>query len=78
MKNDDLLLYYDIINTHHKLNYGDFSSDIDYYNSKTDAFKDVIYLTINQLGPDIQRIPLVDKNCPPAPQRKQAKRTCQE
>ena len=30
--------------------FGDFSSDID-YNSKTDAFRDVIHLIINQCEP---------------------------
>ena len=44
-KNDDSSLCYDVIVTHQK--FGDFSSDID-NNSKTDVFRDVIYLIINQ------------------------------
>ena len=38
---------YDVIITHQKVKNCDFSSDID-YNSKTDVFRDVIYLIINQ------------------------------
>ena len=49
--------------------FGDFSSDIDFY-SKTDMFKDVISLKINQ------RAPPADTKCPPAAQRKQANRAC--
>ena len=44
----------------------DFSSDID-YNSKTDVFRDVISLIINQCKPGGHK-------CPLAAQRKQAKR----
>ena len=47
----------------------DFSSDID-YKSKTDVFKDVSYLIINQCES------LVDSKCSPAVQRKQAKHAC--
>ena len=44
--------------------FGDFSCDID-YNGRTDIFRDVT---------DIFR--LADTKCPPAAQRKQAKRAC--
>ena len=49
-KNDDTSLCYDVFITHQILKikkFGDFSCDID-YNSRTDVFRDVIYLMINQ------------------------------
>ena len=49
-KNDDSSLCYDVIITHQnlkKFKFGDFSCDIDYY-SRTDLFRDVISLIINQ------------------------------
>ena len=47
-KNDDSSLCYDVIITHQ--NFGDFSCDID-YNSRTDVFRDLISLIINQCDP---------------------------
>ena len=35
--------------------FGDFSSDID-YNSRTDVFRDVVFLIINQFDPRRQKI----------------------
>ena len=52
-KNDDSSLCYDVIITHQKFKidkFGDFSSDID-YNSRTDIFRDVISLLMNQCDP---------------------------
>ena len=49
--------------------FGDFSCDID-YNSGTDVFRDVISHIINQW------LPQAPTKCPPAAQRKQAKRAC--
>ena len=51
--------------------FGDFSCDIDYH-SRTDVFRDVIHLIINQLTPGDRREPPADTKCPPAAQRKQA------
>ena len=50
----------------------DFSSDIDYH-SRTDIFRDAIFLIINQCDPEGS---LRRTQCPPAAQRKQAKRAC--
>ena len=55
-KNDKSSLCYDVIITHQKKKrlkidkFNDFSSGID-FNSKTDIFRDVIYLIINQCEP---------------------------
>ena len=49
--------------------FGDFSSDID-YNSRTDIFRDAISLILTNVTPGDRR------ECPPAAQRKQAKRAC--
>ena len=49
-KNDNSSLCYDVIITHQNLNidkFGDFSCDTD-YNGRTDVFRDVISLIINQ------------------------------
>ena len=49
-KNDDSSLCYDVIITHQNFKFykfGDFSCDID-YNSRTDVFRDVISLIMNQ------------------------------
>ena len=49
-KNDDSSLCYNVIITHQNFKidkFGNFSCDID-YNSRTDVFRDVIYLIINQ------------------------------
>ena len=54
-KNDGSSLCYDVIITHQNFNFdkfGDFPCHID-YNSGTDVFRDVIFLTINQ--PDLRR-----------------------
>ena len=53
----------------------DFLCDID-YNSRTDVFRYVICLIINQCGPGAQRVSPADTKCPPAAQRKKAKRAC--
>ena len=53
----------------------DFSCDID-YNSRTDVFRDVISLIINQCDSGRPKEPPADTLCPPAAQRKQAKRAC--
>ena len=45
-------------------------------NSRTDVFRDVISLIINQCGPGDRREPPADTKCPPGAQRKQAKRAC--
>ena len=58
-------------------NFGDFSCDID-YNSWAGVFRDVISLIINRFIPSAQRAPPADTKCPPAAQRKQAKRVCIE
>ena len=52
IKNNDSSLCYDVIITQIlKIdNFGDFSCDID-YNSRTDVFRDVISLIINQCDP---------------------------
>ena len=50
-----------------------FSSDID-HNSRTDIFRDVISLIINQCDP--RRPKGASALCPTAAQRKQAKRAC--
>ena len=73
VKNDDSSLCYDVIITHQKKinKFCSFSSDIE-YNSKTDAFRVVIYLIINQCEPR----PPADTKCPPAAQPKQTKRAC--
>ena len=55
--------------------FGAFSCDID-YNSKRDVFRDGISLIINQCTPGDRREPPADTKCPPAAQRKQAKRAC--
>ena len=52
-KNDDSSLCYDVIITHQNFKsgkFGDFSCDIE-YNSRTDVFRDVISLIINQCDP---------------------------
>ena len=52
-KNDDSSLCYDVIITHQNFKidkFGDFSCDID-YDSRTDAFRDVLSLIINQCDP---------------------------
>ena len=53
--------------------FGDFSCDID-HNSRTDVFRDAISLIINHCDPGVTP---ADTKCPPAAQRKQAKRSCQ-
>ena len=56
--------------------FGDFSSDID-FKTKMDIFRDDISFIINQFHPPgDRREPLADTKCPPAAQRKQAKRAC--
>ena len=55
--------------------FGDFSCAIDFH-SRTDIFRDDISLIINQCDPGDRREPPVDTKCPPAAQRKQAKRAC--
>ena len=55
-------------------NFGDVSCDID-YNSRTGVFRDVISLIINQCDP---RRPKGASGGPPAAQRKQAKRACNQ
>ena len=55
--------------------FDNFSCGID-YNSSTDVFRDVISLIITQCDPRrLQGASGVTK-CPPAAQRKQAKRVC--
>ena len=49
--------------------FGDFSSEIG-FNTKMDIFRDVISLIGDR------REPPADTKCPPAAQRKQAKRAC--
>ena len=53
-KNDDSSLCYDVIIAHQKIlkidKFGDFSCDID-HNSRTDVFRDLISLIINQCDP---------------------------
>ena len=49
--------------------FGDFSSEIG-FNTKMDIFRDVISLIVDR------REPPADTKCPPAAQRKQAKRAC--
>ena len=49
--------------------FGDFSSEIG-FNTKMDIFRDVISLIGDR------REPQADTKCPPAAQRKQAKRAC--
>ena len=78
-KNDESSLCYDVIITHQNLKidkFGDFSSDID-FKTKMDIFRDDISLIINLISPPgDRREPLADTKCPPAAQRKQAKRAC--
>ena len=45
--------------------FDDFSSDID-FNSKSDVFRDVIYLLLINVSPNAQRAPPADTMCPPA------------
>ena len=40
------------------------------------VYRDVISLIINNVIPDDRREPVADTKCPPAAQRKQAKRAC--
>ena len=49
--------------------------DID-YNSRTDVFRDVIYLVIDQSDTGARIATPAGTKCPPAAQRKQAKRDC--
>ena len=71
-KNDDSSLCHDVIITHQKfqnwlkLKFGYFSNDID-FNTMINIFRDAISLIINQCDPR-------QAQCPPAAQRKQAKR----
>ena len=55
--------------------FGDFSSDID-FNTKMDIFRDVIPLELTNVTPGDRKEPYADTKCPPAAQRKQAKRAC--
>ena len=55
--------------------FDDFSSEID-FNTKMDIFRDVISLIINQCDPRRPKGASGDTKCPPAAQRKQAKRAC--
>ena len=76
LKNDDSFLCYDVIITHQnfKINkFGDFSCDID-YNSRTDVFRAVISLIINQCDPMLPQGPSGGHKVSAAAQRKQAKR----
>ena len=72
-----ICLCYDVIITHHKIdNFCDFSSDIN-FNSKTDVFRDAIYLIIDHCEPRRpEGAPPADIRCPLSVQRKQAKRAC--
>ena len=78
-KNDDSSLCYDVIITHQILKidkFGDFSSDIA-FKTEMDIFRDDISLIMNQSHlPGDRREPPADTLCPPAAQRKQAKRAC--
>ena len=74
-KNDDSVMMSSLRIKILKIDKFGFSCDID-YNSRTEVFRDVISLIINQCDPGAQRAPLADTKCPPAPQRKQAKRSC--
>ena len=55
--------------------FGDFSCNID-YNCRTDLFRDIISLLINQCDPRRPKGASGGTKCPPAAQRKQAKRAC--
>ena len=73
-KNDDSSPCYDVIITHQNFiidKFGDFLCDID-YNSCTGVFRNVI--SFNQCDPGALWATPVDQKCPPAAQRKQAKR----
>ena len=54
-------------------NFDDFSSGID-FSSKSDIFRDVISLIINQCDPQAPKGRFRQTQCLPAEQRKQAKR----
>ena len=54
-----------------------FLCDID-YNSRTDVFRDVISLITKQCEPQATEGSLRRTKCPPAAQRKQAKRACKQ
>ena len=56
-------------------NFGDFSCAID-YSIRTEVFRGVIPILIDQVIPGDRSVPPADTKCPPAAQRKQAKRAC--
>ena len=65
-----------LINILKIVEFGVFSSDID-FKIKMDIFRDDIYRLINQFHPPgDRREPPADTKCPPAAQRKQAIRAC--
>ena len=55
--------------------FGDISYDID-FNTKIDIFRGVIFFIITNVIPSDRRKPPADTKCPPAAQRKHARRAC--